>query len=143
MKPMSRRNRRAPDSENQTIEVKNILPLLDITFALLSFFIISALFLNRTQSLPVNLPGAKSAIAQKKPVRATVSVNEGSEVFLNQQKIQVSQLPERLKQLMTSNQDLIVVLNADSRVSHGKVVEIMDQLRQIPRIKMAIATKPL
>lgn len=138
---MPKRHRHDPDLVEQAIEVKNILPLMDVTFALLSFFIISALFLNRTQGLPVNLPQAKSATVQKNPARVTVSVNQQAEVFLNKQKVEVSQLGDRLKQLMSPNQDLIVVLNADSAVPHGRIVAIMDELRQIPRVKMAIATK--
>ena len=41
-------------SENQI----NILPMIDIIFAILSFFIISSLFLTRIDSIEVNLPEA-------------------------------------------------------------------------------------
>lgn len=138
---MPKRHRHDPDLVEQAIEVKNILPLLDVIFALLTFFILSSLFLNRTQGLPVNLPQAKSAIPQKVTTRATLSVNAQSEVFLNKQKIAITQVGDRVRQLIQPNQDLIVVLNADKTVQHGNIVQIMDQLRQIPRVKMAIATK--
>lgn len=140
---MSRRNRRRHDEDlsDQPMEIKNVVPLLDVLFALLTFFVMSSLFLNRTEGLPVNLPKAQSGTMQKTPARATISVNEKTEVFLNKQKIGITEVSDRIKKLLEPNQDLIVVLNADSKVQHGDVVQIMDQLRQIPRVKMAIATK--
>jgi len=140
---MSRRLRRRYEAEmaNHPIEIKNILPLMDVIFALLTFFVISSLFLNRTEGLPVSLPKAQSGTMQKTPARATISVNEQAEVFLNKQKIDITEVSDRVKQLLDPNQELIVVLNADRTVQHGDVVQIMDQLRQIPRVKMAIATK--
>jgi biopolymer transport protein ExbD len=140
---MSRRMRRRYEAEmaNHPIEIKNILPLMDVIFALLTFFVISSLFLNRTEGLPVSLPQAQSGTMQKTPTRATISVNEQAEVFLNKQKIGISEVSDRVKQLLEPNQELVVVLNADRTVQHGDVVQIMDQLRQIPRVKMAIATK--
>jgi biopolymer transport protein ExbD len=140
---MSRRNRRRHDEDllDQPMEIKNVLPLLDVLFALLTFFVMSSLFLNRTEGLPVSLPKAQSGTMQKTPARATISVNEKAEVFLNKQKIGIAEVSDRVKQLLEPNQDLVVVLNADRTVPHGDVVQIMDQLRQIPRVKMAIATK--
>jgi biopolymer transport protein ExbD len=114
---------------------------MDVVFALLTFFVLSSLFLNRTEGLPVDLPKAQSGAMQKTPARATISINEKTEVFLNKQKIGIAEVSDRVKQLLEPNQDLVVVLNADRTVQHGDVVQIMDQLRQIPRVKMAIATK--
>jgi len=140
---MSRRNRRRHDEDlsDQPIEIKNVVPLLDVLFALLTFFVLSSLFLNRSEGLPVDLPKAQSGAMQRTPARATISVNEKTEVFLNKQKIGITEVSDRVKQLLEPNQDLIVVLNADRTVQHGDVIQVMDQLRQIPRVKMAIATK--
>lgn len=140
---MSRRTSRRHDEDlsDQPIEIKNVVPLLDVLFALLTFFVLSSLFLNRTEGLPVDLPKAQSGTMQKIPARATISINEKTEVFLNKQKINITEVSDRVKQLLEPNQDLIVVLNADRTVQHGDVIQVMDQLRQIPRVKMAIATK--
>ncbi len=138
---MSKRRRFDPDLLDQPLEIKNVLPLLDVMFALLTFFIMSTLFLTRTEGLPVNLPQAKSATEQKTASRATITVNEKTEVFLNKQKIGIEDVGDRVQKLVEPNQNLVVVLNADQTVEHGEVVLIMDQLRQIPGVKMAISTK--
>lgn len=138
---MPRRRRHDPDLLDQPLEIKNVVPLLDVMFALLTFFVLSTLFLTRTESLPVNLPQAQSATQQKTAARATLTVNDKAEVFLNRQKIDITEVSDRVQQLVEPNENLIVVLNADRTVPHGDVVQIMDQLRQIPNVKMAIATK--
>lgn len=138
---MSKRRRFDPDLLEQPLEIKNVLPLMDVMFALLTFFIMSTLFLTRSEGLPVNLPQAKSATEQKTASRATITVNEKTEVFLNKQKIGIEDVGDRVQQLVEPNQNLVVVLNADTKVEHGEVVLIMDQLRQIPGVKMAISTK--
>lgn len=50
---------------DQPMEIKNVVPLLDVLFALLTFFVLSSLFLNRTEGLPVDLPKAQSGAMQK------------------------------------------------------------------------------
>jgi biopolymer transport protein ExbD len=51
-------------------------------------------------------------------------------------------LGESLKQQLAKNPDLLVVINADDGVAHGRVVEVMDIARGANVVKMAIAVKP-
>ena len=47
--------------KNETGDSINILPMIDIIFAILSFFIISSLYLTRIDSIQVNLPKSSTA----------------------------------------------------------------------------------
>lgn len=118
----------------------NIVPMIDVIFAILTFFIMSTLFLGRFEGLTVNLPKAQSAKPQK-TVRATVTLDKQGNLFLNKTSIQLPALPDSVKQLAEPGQDLVVVLNADGSVTHDRVVAVMDQIRQIPGAKLAIATR--
>lgn len=42
---------------------------------------------------------------------------------------------------MQADQQAVVVINADEKVDHGEIVSVMDQIRRIEGVKMAIATK--
>ena len=46
-----------------------------------------------------------------------------------------------MRQFVLRNTEQVVVVNADEKVSHGRVVTIMDRLRQIKGVKLAIATE--
>jgi biopolymer transport protein ExbD len=47
-----------------------------------------------------------------------------------------------LREQLEKNPDLLVVINADDGVEHGRVVEVMDIARGVNAAKMAIAVKP-
>lgn len=119
----------------------NIVPMIDVIFAILTFFIMSTLFLGRFEGLTVNLPKAQSAKPQKS-VRATVTLDRNGNLFLNKNAISLASLSHSVKQLAEPGQDLVVVLNADGSMTHDRVIAVMDQIRQIPGAKLAIATRP-
>jgi len=60
---------------------------------------------------------------------------------LNQQRINLEQLSSAVKSQKKPSQLLLVVINADKSVNHGQVVAVMDQVRQVQGVKLAIATK--
>jgi biopolymer transport protein ExbD len=118
----------------------NIVPMIDVIFAILTFFIMSTLFLGRFEGLTVNLPKAQTAKFQK-TVRATVTLDKQGRLYLNKSLIQLDTLANAVQKLSQPNQDLVIVLNADGSVTHDRVVAVMDQIRQVPGAKLAIATK--
>ncbi|MGD1807103.1 ExbD/TolR family protein [Dapis sp. BLCC M126] len=118
----------------------NILPMIDVIFSILAFFIISTLFLTRSEGLPVDLPKAATSQLQRTE-QITVTIDEVGKVFLNRELIEVDALEKEVRQLVLPNQTSIVTIKADEDVDHGDVVAVMDQLRRIDEVKLAIATK--
>ncbi len=51
------------------------------------------------------------------------------------------QLLEAIQTLGTLNDGGLVVIRADQSVSHGRVVAVMDRLRTLPGVQLAIATE--
>lgn len=118
----------------------NVVPLIDVMFALLTFFMISTLSLTRSEGLQVNLPQALTAKAQPSaPI--TVTINAQGQLALNRKTIQFEALDGEVRQLVKPNQEVLVIVNADQSVNHGQVVAVMDRLRQIPGTNLAIATQ--
>ena len=118
----------------------NIVPMIDVIFAILTFFIISSLLLTRSQSLPVNLPKAVSAEPQQR-TRITVTVGESGNIALNRQPIALVDLSTAVRKLMGSPKQSVVVIHADEAVSHGRVVSVMDELRAIEGATLGISTQ--
>ncbi len=129
---------RLPEEPDLPFQI-NIVPMIDVIFAILTFFIMSSLFLTRSTGLPVNLPKAATAQDQRSS-QVTVTIDATGIIRLNQQPIQLSDLQPRI-QASLKNRPPLVIINADKQVSHGQVVAVMDQIRQIPGAKLAIATK--
>lgn len=109
----------------------NIVPMIDVIFAILTFFIMSTLFLTRSEGLPVNLPKAATAKQQQVPSRVTITVDEQGVVSLNRKPTTVDDLTAQVRTLVGSNPEVLVIINADEKVGHGKVVAVMDRVRQV------------
>lgn len=116
----------------------NILPMIDVIFSILAFFIISTLFLTRSQGLPVDLPSAQTT-EPKQSVQINITIEEDGDMFVDRQPIQLEQLQGKLTELIEPESDSLVIINADEKVEHGIVVKVMDRLRQVPGANMAIA----
>lgn len=130
---------RVPNESETPLQV-NIVPMIDVVFAILTFFIVSTLYLSRTEGLPVNLPKAATAKNQAQ-TRIAITIKPGGQLALNKQSIQLDQIETGVRSLIQVNQQPVVVINADEKVDHGQVVAVMDQVKRIPGVKMAIATQ--
>ncbi len=127
------------ESEDRPPEI-NVVALIDVIFAILTFFIITSLTLSRTEGLAVNLPGASSGKAQDQ-TKIVVTIDDKGAVALNRKSIDSANLVPEIKSLMVKDQPTMVVINADKKVGHGTVVSTMDLVQQIPGVKLGIATK--
>jgi biopolymer transport protein ExbD len=118
-----------------------IIPMIDTIFFLLVFFMISTLSMAQYRGMPVNLP--KAASGQQAPAEsAAITINKASQIFLDKQAVDKTELPDLLRGQLAKNPELLVVINADDGVEHGHVVEIMDIARGANVARMAIAVKP-
>jgi len=127
-------------SEPDTPSQINIVPMIDVIFAILTFFIMSTLFLTRSEGLPVNVPGAATSEAQPQS-QIVVTIDQEGELFLDRQPIVLEDLTTQTQALVESGEPPLVVINADAAVNHGQVVAVMDRLRAIEGVRLAIATQ--
>ena len=118
----------------------NILPMIDVIFSILAFFIISSLFLTRSQGLPVDLPSAQTAEPERS-VQLNITIRADGKMFLDRQPIELNELKTALTAKIAPDSESLVIINADEKVEHGAVVKVMDRLRQVPGAKMAIAAE--
>ena len=122
-------------SENQI----NILPMIDIIFAILSFFIISSLFLTRIDSIEVNLPKSSTAVREKnRPQIITVDNNE--KIYFKSNEISLKNISALIRKNIENLEEPLVILRADTSVKHGLIVNLLDELRKIENIKIGIST---
>ncbi len=102
---------------------------------------ISTLSMAHYDGLPVNLP--KAATGEQPPSEsATVTIGPDGNIAIDKLEAKRDQIANFLRRRLTANPELVVLVNADERVEHGVVVDVMDQARQAGVAKMAIAVKP-
>ena len=117
----------------------NILPMIDVIFAILTFFIISSLYLIKLETIPLNLPSASTSSISKDEF-INVSISNDRKIFLNSKEISLEKLNQKLLDVNMNNNKK-VILSGDKNVNYGKIVEVLDELRKINNIKIAISTQ--
>ena len=130
---------RLPDEPDNIPQI-NIVPMIDVVFAILTFLIVSSLSLSKSEGLPVNLPKASTSQVQDSPAKITVTLDAQGKLMVDKKLVNLDQIESRVRQVIGSNPNSLIVLNADKSVNHGNVVEVMDRLRRIKGAKLGIAT---
>ena len=126
--------------KNETEYSINILPMIDIIFAILSFFIISSLYLTKIDTIKVNLPKSSTAVReQNKPQIITVDNNEN--IYFNSNEISLKNISSSIRTNIEKLEEPIVILRADTSVKHGFIVNLLDELRKIENLKVGISTE--
>ena len=127
------------DKPDQDFDI-NILPMIDVIFAILTFFIISSLSLIRLETIPVNLPKASSSVLTNIKL-ININIDKYNTIYINKKTTDLSELKEMIVSLIKLQASKLVVLSADKDVSHGLVVEVLDQLRSIDDLRVGISTQ--
>ena len=117
-----------------------IIPMIDTMFFLLVFFMIATLSMTVMKGMPVNLPKA-SAVKKDIQENVNVTIAKDGKVYLNKKEVSIHELRGALVAEASKDPETLVIINADEEVMHGRVVEVMDEIKLSGVTKLAIATK--
>ncbi|GMA98963.1 biopolymer transporter ExbD [Pelosinus sp. IPA-1] len=117
-----------------------IIPMIDIIFFLLVFFMISTLSMVEQHTIPVNLPQA-STVKQEIPRTVNVTVMQNGQILFDQEEIPLSLLAKRVGIELMKQPDNVFILRADKQVEYGKVITVLDELKQAGAHKVSVATE--
>ena len=102
----------------------NVTPMVDVVLVLLVIMMVSATYIV-SQSLKVELPKAASSDESVASV-AAVTVAKGGGLYFNQEPIDEPGLRAKLKQAVTQNPDINLIVSGDKNATHGDVVHVID-----------------
>jgi len=129
-----------PEGDDREITDINVTPLVDVTLVLLIIFMVTASVVF-TRSLPVRLPKSSSGQAATRTVWQ-VAVKRNGSILLNGKPMERAELASRMRSEARVNPSLKVDLAADEGLSYGKVVEVMDMLKQQGVRQLALSVAP-
>lgn len=105
-----------------------MLPLIDIVFLLLVFFIYAMLSMAVHRGLPVALPTSSSALIDKE-LLLSVTVKTDGTIYINKDQIPLDDLTSALINKTKKYKEPGVLLFADRDLSYQKLFSVMDQIR--------------
>lgn len=117
-----------------------IIPMIDIIFFLLVFFMISTLSMVEQHTIPVNLPQAAVA-KQDIPSSINVTVTQDGRTLFEQEDIPPDLIAKRVSMELSKQPDQVFILRGDRQVEYGKVIAVLDELKQAGARRVSVATE--
>lgn len=105
----------------------NILPLIDVLFAILLFFMILSTVLTEKKKITVERPTSSQTDNINKAIKTiTITLKANKELYINGTGIGLEQLYMKLKSLNNDNSIDQVLIDAEKESTYGDVIEIIN-----------------
>ncbi len=121
----------------------NLIPFIDILLVIVIFLAVTTTYA-RFAELKINLPSSSAAPTPNPPRQIEVAVAENGRYQIDANAIgdaSVDALVVALKQAAGSQNDPVIVINADARATHQSVVNVMEAARQAGLVRITLATQ--
>lgn len=105
-----------------------IIPMIDVMFFLLVFFMISTLYMVDVKTIAVHLPQAAHSDTQAK-VNYLVTLKKDGTLWLDDRQIDTSELLKRAAAERRIHPQFAVVIRADQGLDYGQVIALLDELK--------------
>ena len=129
------------DPSAQEVRIE-IIPLIDVIFCILTFFIIAAVGVSRQQAINLDLPNARTGVAQTRELLIVV-VDDLGRVFVEDQLLTTDEeLSDRVEQYLLEKPQGLMALYASKSASYENVIRVLDALREVGGNRVALATLP-
>ncbi|MDY6806412.1 MAG: biopolymer transporter ExbD [Cyanobacteriota bacterium] len=128
--------------ESPTEEARiELIPLIDVIFCILTFFLLAALQLTRQQAISVDLPKASTGQAQGQEM-LIVSIDPLGKTYIEQEEVTFSELQLLAGRYLQLYPNGVMVLYAPKEARYNDVVQVLDLLREMGGSRVALATLP-
>ncbi len=131
---------KAGDKSGQLMSDINVTPFVDVMLVLLIIFMVTAPMM--MQGMDVSLPEATAEPLESEKEHLIITLNTQNEVFINDFKVTVEGLGEKLLKIMEGRAEREVFLKADKDISWGTVAQVMAEIKAAGVEKLGMVTEP-
>lgn len=133
-----------PQSKSYNKARIEIIPMIDIMFFLLATIMLATIDYNKQKMIKlqqnINLPTANNA-KDVNDNKYSIIIDSNNQLFFENNSINIAGLDNRLRNILINNRDISINIVADSKSSHGTVVNVIDIAKKLGIDKFAIITK--
>jgi len=125
-----------------------MLPLIDIVFLLLVFFIYAMLSMAVHHGQPVDLPRSSSAVPdQRQAISVTIQANDQGApfIFVDEEPVNLQSLSKVLQKRtmkIPDDKKSEVQIFADKTVSYQELFQVLDRIRQAGLTRISLQAQP-
>lgn len=119
----------------------NVTPLVDVMLVLLIIFMVTAPMMK--QGLNVNLPETKgTGTKSTKEDPLVVTIKQNNRIYIGKTQIAVDLLSDKIKSLVSINEDKQIYLEADKKVTYDLVAKVMGEIQSAGVYRISLVTVP-
>jgi biopolymer transport protein TolR len=131
---------KAGDKNGQLMSDINVTPFVDVMLVLLIIFMVTAPMM--MQGMDVALPETTAEPLESEKEHLIITLNTQNEVFINDFKVSVDGLGEKLKNILEGRAEREVFLKADKAITGGIVAQVMAEIKGAGVEKLGMVTEP-
>lgn len=116
-----------------------IIPMIDIVFFLLVFFMVGTLYMNTEQQIPLNLPSTSTSTAKSiEPIIITLTTSH--KLYIDNREIFADNLSQEVQDIVRTTPRQAFVIRASKDVYYNEVIALLDMLKVNGAKYISVAT---
>jgi biopolymer transport protein ExbD len=120
----------------------NVMPLIDVVFLLLIFFMVSTTFEHQSR-IEIELPEASTEPSPEPDDVLEIVIDARGQYFIGDEQVvntTLKTLKGAIKQALGDRRELPVVIRADANTPHQAVITALDASSQLGLVQISLAT---
>jgi len=118
----------------------NIIPLIDVIFFLLVFFMLFTSFRSAPEGLDMQLPEAVTVTEQEQE-HLIIYISEDGNYHFREEQMGIERIKSIIKEKYNQYEQLTVIINADRNSRYEHVITVMDNIRELGIYNLALAAE--
>ena len=118
----------------------NIIPMIDVIFFLLVFFMLFTTFRTTPTGIDMELPRAVT-VSQQKDENIIIDIDRTGKIYYQGEILSATGLQQIATEKFANNNQIVAIINADQNVMYKHIVTVMDNLRQVGIYRLALAAE--
>lgn len=116
-----------------------IIPMIDIVFFLLVFFMVGTLYMNTEQQIPLNLPSTSTSTAKTiEPIIITLTTSH--KLYIDNREVSADNLSQEVQDIVRTTPRQAFVIRASKDVYYNEVIALLDMLKVNGAKYISVAT---
>ncbi|MEM9082069.1 MAG: biopolymer transporter ExbD [Planctomycetota bacterium] len=116
---------------SQPVATVELMPLIDVVFLLLTFFIFALVLTAPVKITEISLPETSAGGDRPPGALTIVGLTEGGQITLDENPVTADQLAQQLTQRLAEDPEIRVVVAPDERSTVGDQFKVIDALTQV------------
>jgi biopolymer transport protein ExbD len=121
----------------------NLIPMIDVLLVILIFLMITTTY-SKFSGLEINLPTADAPQNKEQPNEINVLVTAAGDITVNKTPLagrDIEAIAAAMKRLASSAKEPVVIINADAKATHQRVIDVMQAAQQAGLSHISFATQ--